>query len=113
MIVGSVHIEISFVLQNTEAGYLPLMGEIIEFTVELQNNVGRLALKCDRYLYFGGPGAPKTKRGPIFFKGVPQMGAPNFFGGPRIFSPRGAPKKKTYGRGRLGCLKVGWYIQRL
>ena len=84
MIVGSVHIEISFVLQNIEAGYFPLMGEIIEFTVELQNNVGRLALKCDRYLYFGGPGAPKTK-GAIFFKGVPQMWGPQLFWGPPNF----------------------------
>ena len=80
-----MHIEISLVLQNIEAGYFPLMGEIIEFTVELQNNVGRLALKCDRYLYFGGPGAPKTKGGPIFFKGVPQMGPPQLFCGPPNF----------------------------
>ena len=29
------------------------------FTVELQNNVGRLALKCDRYLYFGGARGPQ------------------------------------------------------
>ena len=79
-----MHIEISLVLQNIEAGYFPLMGEIIEFTVELQNNVGRLALKCDRYLYFGGPGAPKTKGGPHIFQEGPPNGAPTFLGPPNF-----------------------------
>ena len=97
MIVGSLHIEISLVLQNIEAGFFPLTGEITKFTVELQNNVGRLALKCDRYPYLGAPGPPKPRGGPPYFlRGSPKWGAPNFFGGPPNFGARGAPKKKTY-----------------
>ena len=99
-----MHIEISLVLQNIEAGYFPLTCEIIEFTVELQNNVGRLALKCDRYPHLGAPGPPKPRGAPIIFKGVPHMGGPQlFWGAPEFLAPGGPQRKKPMGRrGRKG-----------